>query len=509
MNRIYVAIDLKSFYASVECVSRGLDPLTTNLVVADKSRTEKTICLAVSPSLKSCGISGRARLYEVVERVNEINMHRKRAAGKRGFTGSSANAAELARDKSLALDYIIAPPRMASYVRVSSQIYSVYLKYVAPEDIFAYSIDEVFIDATSYLETYKTTPEGFASMLVRDVLKTTGITATAGIGTNMYLCKIAMDIVAKHIPADKDGVRIAFLDEEGFKRKLWDHRPMTDFWRTGRGTAARLESIGIHTMGELARASLDKYLSDSLYKMFGKNAELIIDHAWGYESTTLADVRSYRPETNSLSTGQVLTHPTEYSEARLILWEMADALALDLTAKGLCTDRLVVTVNYDIENLRSTERRGYYSGEIVRDFYGRETPKHAHGTRTLGRHTSSSKALTVAVLELFDSIIDRELTVRRLCIAACGVISEQDIPQTENVEQLSFFGSNTAENLEARVADECRERKLQLAVIGLKRRYGKNAVLKGSSFLEGATARERNRQIGGHSAGEEIKDVIV
>lgn len=497
MDKVYVAIDLKSFYASVECVERGLDPMNTNLVVADLSRTEKTICLAVSPSLKSYGISGRARLFEVVQRVEQVNKERKEKAPYKKLTGKSCIYSELVSNPSLALDYIVATPQMAHYMKVSAQIYGIYLKYVAPEDIFAYSIDEVFIDATGYLSTYNTDAHGFARMLIQAVLNTTGITATAGIGTNMFLCKVAMDIVAKHIPADKDGVRIAELNEEMFKDNLWAHTPITDFWRVGAGTAKKLETLGIYTMGDIARHSLDRYHIGKIYKLLGKNAELLIDHAWGIEPTTIADVKAYKPSSNSITSGQVLQEPCDYEHTRLIVWEMADMLSLDLVDKGLVTNQLVLTVGYDRESLAD----GHYRGEIVTDRYGRSIPKHAHGTQNLDKHTSSTRKMVDAVMKLFDRIIDKTLLARRITLVACNVIREEDVPESESYEQLSLF--DTEETIQDRAEDERaleKERALQEAMLTIKHKFGKNAVLKGTNFTEGATAKDRNRTIGGHKA---------
>ncbi|MBQ8968018.1 DNA methylase [Ruminococcus sp.] len=497
MDRIYVAIDLKSFYASVECVERGLDPLDANLVVADKSRTEKTICLAVTPALKAYGISGRARLFEVVESVKSINDERRAKLKGRAFSGSSFSDKELKAHGELELDYVIAPPQMARYIEISSEIYGIYLKYVAPEDIFAYSIDEVFIDATGYLTTYGLSPHDFVAMLVRDVLNATGITATAGIGTNLYLCKIAMDIVAKHMPADKYGVRIAFLDEQLYREKLWKHRPITDFWRVGGGIAKRLATMGIFTMGDIARHSLDRFHIRNIYKSLGKNAELLIDHAWGIEPTTIADVKAYRPDNNSLSSGQVLTKPTEYKDTRLIVWEMADALSLDLADKGVVTDQLTLTIGYDRDSLAG----GNYSGEIVKDHYGRAVPKHSHGTVNLPRHTSSSKQIVDAVMELFDSIADPTLYSRRLTIAACNLVAEDDIPEKERYEQLDLFTiASTLQESEEQEKARQKEKAIQQAMLKIKHRYGKNALLRGTNYLEGGTARERNMTIGGHRA---------
>lgn len=496
MEKIYIAIDLKSFYASVECVERRLDPLKANLVVADPTRTEKTICLAVSPSLKSYGISGRARLFEVIQRVEFINNERRwKAPGKR-LNGKSFFYPELQSDPSLAVDYIVAPPQMSLYMKISAKIYGIYLKYVAPEDIFAYSVDEVFIDATNYLTLYNTTAHGFARMLIQDVLRTTGITATAGIGTNMFLCKIAMDIVAKHIPADDDGVRIAELDEESYKEELWAHTPLTDFWRVGRGTAARIEKIGLYTMGDIARCSLNRKGIGQLYKLLGKNAELLIDHAWGIEPTTIADVKEYSPDNNSVSTGQVLKEPTDYKTTRLITWEMADVLSLDLVEKGIVTNQLVLTIGYDRESLAS----GKYKGEITVDYYGREVPKHAHGTINLDRHTSSTKIITGAVMKLFDSIAEEGLFSRRIGIAACNVIREEDIPEEEKYEQMSLFDLEDNEDQKADDEQLAKERALQEAMLEIKHKYGKNAVVKAKNLNKGGTAIERNGQIGGHKA---------
>ena len=491
-DKCYIAIDLKSFYASVECKDREVDPLTTNLVVADESRSGKTICLAVTPSLKAHGISGRPRLFEVQQKVKEINYLRKAAAPGHKFTGSSVDSQELEKDPSLALDYIVAMPRMARYVEYSAIIFGIYIKYVSADDIHSYSVDEVFIDATGYLSTYKTDGHGFARMLIQDVLDTTGITATAGVGTNMYLCKIAMDIVAKHIPADKDGVRIAELDEQSYKENWWNHRPITDFWRVGNGIASRLEKLGIYTMGDIARHSLDRYRIGKLYKLLGKNAELLIDHAWGIEPTTMEAVKEYRPQNNSITSGQVLQEPCDYERTRLILWEMADMLSLDLVDKGLVTNQIVLTVNYDRESLAD----GKYKGEITTDYYGRTVPKHAHGTINLDRHTSSTRKIVDSTMELYDRIIDRTLLVRRLTLVVCSVIPEEDIPDSERFEQISLF--DTEQTNDDRVLEK--ERALQEAMLTIKHKFGKNAVLKGTNFTEGATAKDRNRQIGGHKA---------
>lgn len=499
-GKIYAAIDLKSFYASVECVERNLDPLKTNLVVADKSRTDKTICLAVSPALKQFGVPGRPRLFEVVQKVGEINRQRKLAAPKQELTGESYDADELAENKSLGIDYIVAPPRMAYYMRYSTDIYKIYLKYAAPEDIHVYSVDEVFIDLTSYLAANHMTARQMTEMIVRDVFSQTGITATAGIGTNLYLCKVAMDIVAKHIPCGENGVRIAELDEMSYRKLLWEHKPITDFWRVGPGTAKRLEKYYIYTMGDVARYSLDN--EDFLYGLFGVNAELLIDHAWGYEPCTIADIKAYRPSVKSLSSGQVLKCPTSYDDVCIIIREMADMLSLDLAEKGLAADQVGLTVGYDIQNLKDIGITESYKGEIKQDRYGRRVPKGINGTINLSRCTSSSQLITSAALELFERLTeDHELLIRRLSIAANHVISEADIPE-EQAEQLDLFTDPAAEEEKKHRENEAleREKKRQLAVISIKNRYGKNAVILGTSLREGATAMERNRQIGGHNA---------
>ena len=501
-KRTYVAIDLKSFYASAECMARGLDPLSTNLVVADESRTEKTICLAVSPSLKAYGVSGRARLFEVVQKVKEINAARRQHAPGKTFSGESYLAPELENDASLALSYLIAQPRMSLYMQVSTKIHSVYLNYIAPEDIYVYSIDEVFIDVTSYLNTYKQSAHDLTMRMILDVLSETGITATAGIGPNLYLCKIAMDVMAKHVPADENGVRIAELDETSYRRQLWDHRPITDFWRVGPGYAKKLAGIGIHTMGDIALFSTTREGEDTLYRLFGVNAELLIDHAWGYEPCTLADIKSYKPEHNSLSSGQVLKEPYDTAHTRIIIREMAEMMALNLVDKRLVTDQLVLTIGYDIENLTDPDRRKSYRGEIVTDRYGRKIPKHSHGTENLGTYTSSGKILTDAALALSGRIINPALLVRRITLSAEHVVEEGSLPREPQPEQLDLFTDYEALEAE-RAAEEERlkkERRLQEAQIALKKKFGKNAVIKGTSLQEGATGMERNRQIGGHKA---------
>ena len=500
-QRTYIAIDLKSFYASVECRERGLDPMDTNLVVADESRTDKTICLAVTPSLKSYGIPGRARLFEVKQHVREANAKRQHDASGRKLNGSSHFYSELQSDPSLAVDFIVAPPRMALYMEVSTQIYQIYLKYIAPEDIVVYSIDEVFMDVTNYLDTYKLTPHDLAMKIILDVLATIGITATAGIGTNLFLSKVAMDIVAKHIPADKNGVRIAELDEMKFRRELWAHRPLTDFWRVGRGIAQKLEKNGMFTMGDVALCS--ERNEDLLYKLFGKNAELLIDHAWGWEPTTIAAIKAYRPSTNSISSGQVLHCPYDAEKAKLVIREMTDLLVLDLVDKGLVTDQIVLTVGYDIDNLTDPSRRAKYHGVIETDRYGRQIPKQAHGSINLDGHTSSTRKIMCAVTELYDRIVDKSLLVRRMYVVANHVLPEADAPKkNDGSVQLDLFTDYAVEAEKQKAEDAAleRERKIQAATLAIKKKYGKNAILKGMNLEEGATAKDRNAQIGGHKA---------
>lgn len=503
----YIAIDLKSFYASVECVERGLDPMNTNLVVADKSRTDKTICLAVSPSLKAYGIPGRPRLFEVIRKLKEVNRERQRKAPGQIFTGASVHAIELEYMPELKVDFVTAVPRMALYLEYSGRIYDIYLKYVAPEDIHVYSIDEVFMDVTHYLNTYQMTARELAAKIVRDVLETTGITSTAGIGTNLYLCKVAMDIVAKHIPPDKYGVRIAKLDEMSYRRLLWGHKPLTDFWRVGRGYAKRLEAQGIHTMGDIARCSLggagDYYNEDLLYKMFGVNAELLIDHAWGFEPCRMEDIKTYKPENSSMGSGQVMQCAYDFRKAKLVLREMTEQLVLELVDKGLVTDQMVLTVSFDRSSLEISEIKRAYKGEVTIDHYGRKHPKHAHGSVNLGRKTASTKVIIHAVMELYDRIVDKNLLVRRINIAANHVVEEKEQAQeTATYEQMNLFTDYEAlkrEQEEEKKALE-RERKLQQTMLDIKKKYGKNAILKGMNLEEGATARERNNQIGGHKA---------
>ncbi len=492
-QKYYAAIDLKSFYASVECRERGLDPLTTNLVVADKSRTEKTICLAVSPSLKAYGIPGRARLFEVVQKVKEVNALRRTVANNKEFSGKSYNDIELKKDSNLELDYIVAVPRMGYYMKYSTQIYDTYLKHIAPEDIFAYSVDEVFCDITPYLKPNKMTPQEFVTMLVHDVYETTGITATAGIGTNLYLSKIAMDIVAKHAKPDKNGVRMALLDEMSYRKYLWGHTPITDFWRVGKGYAKSLAKYGMYTMGDIARMSIKN--ENLLYKLFGINAELLIDHAWGYEPTTIDKIKAYRPETNSLSSGQVLHCPYNYEKTRLIVKEMAEGLSLDLVRKGLVTNQIVLTIGYDAESLTNTE----YKGEITIDRYGKMIPKHGHGTENLSHYTASTKIIMEAAMKLYDRIANENLLVRRLNIVANNVVYEDTVKQPE-FEQVNLFTSigEEGKQKEKDIKKEKAEKEIQKAMLGIKEKYGKNAIIKGMNLQEGGTAIERNRQIGGH-----------
>ena len=506
-GKTYISIDLKSFFASVECMERGLDPMTTNLVVADSTRTEKTICLAVTPSLKSYGISGRARLFEAVQRVKEVNAARRQAAPGRRLTGKSWDALKLAADPSLAVDFIIAPPHMAHYMEYSTRIYQVYLRHVAPEDIHVYSIDEVFIDATAYLKKSGLSAYDFTRRIIKDVLARTGITATAGIGTNLYLAKVAMDIVAKRVAADEDGVRIAELDEYSYRATLWDHRPLTDFWRVGRGYTKSLESSGLYTMGDVARCSLggpgDFHNEALLYRLFGVNAELLIDHAWGYEPCTLADIKAYRPETNSISSGQVLQTPYTYEKACLVIREMADLLVLDLVDQGLMTDQIVLTVGYDIENLTNPAIAARYKGPVTTDPYGRTIPKHAHGTENLGGYTSSTKEIVAAADRLCRRILNPNLLVRRMSITAARVLPEGEARKKDvKAEQLSMFTDYEAEERERRAHKDAleKEHRMQRTVIDIKKKYGKNAIMKGMNLEEGATAKERNRQIGGHKA---------
>ena len=502
----YIAIDLKSFYAAVECMDKGRDPLTTNLVVADASRTEKTICLAVSPSLKKYGIPGRARLFEVVQKVKEVNRERLSKVTGGAFKGKSYDAGELNKYPDWELDFIAAPPRMARYMEVSTQIYNIYLKYVAPEDMHVYSIDEVFMDVTHYLGTYRMTARELAEKIICDVLKETGITATAGIGTNLYLCKIAMDIVAKRVAPDENGMRIAELDEMSYRKLLWKHTPISDFWRVGRGYQKKLESVGLYTMGDVARCSLggekDFYNEDLLYKLFGINAELLIDHAWGYEPTTIELIKEYKPEVNSISSGQVLHCAYDYEMTKLIVREMVDLLVLDLVEKRVVTDQLVLTIGYDIDNLTNPAIRKKYKGEVTTDMYGRKTPKHAHGTTNLKKATSSTRIITDAVMALYEEIVNPDLLARRITIVANRLVDENSVMDQTEFEQLDLFTDYAA--LEKQNAKEkeitAKERKLQEAMLSVKKKYGKNAMLKGMNLQEGAMTVERNKQIGGHKA---------
>lgn len=501
LNKTYIAIDLKSFYASVECQELGKDPLTTNLVVADQSRTEKTICLAVSPSLKAHGIPGRARLFEVVQQVKIVNAKRRAKAPGHQFVGKSSDAIELEKDPSLELDYIVATPRMSYYITYSTRIYNIYLKYAAPEDIHVYSIDEVFIDATDYLKTNGMSPHDFAMLMIQDVLKTTGITATAGIGPNLYLCKVAMDVWAKHIPADKDGVRIAELDEMTYRQYLWAHKPITDFWRVGRGIAKKLADHGMYTMGDVARCSIggaNDYQNEALlYRLFGVNAELLIDHAWGWEPCEIRHIKAFKPENNSVSIGQVLQEPYSYDKARMIVREMTDGLVLDLVDKGLLTDQIVLTVGYDIESLTPE-----YKGAVETDWYGRKVPKMAHGSENIGKLTSSTKLIMDAAMRLYDRIVDKKLLVRRMYVVANHIADAAAARAEPKFEQMDLFSDmeEEKEKKEKEEAARAKEERLQQAMLTIKKRYGKNAILHGTSYEEGATGRDRNRQIGGHKA---------
>ncbi len=507
MQKQYVAIDLKSFYASVECTERGLDPLDANLVVADESRTDKTICLAVSPALKAHKIAGRARLFEVRSRVEEINRERLAKAPGHRFTGKSFLASELNRDPSLELDFIAATPRMHYYMDYSRSIVEIYLRHVSPEDLLVYSVDEVFIDVTPYLLRYKTTAHNFAMKLIREVLEETRITATAGIGTNMYLAKIAMDIVAKRMPADKDGVRIAELDEKTYREALWCHRPLTDFWRVGKGIARKLETYGMYTMGDVARCSVGKQTDykneDLLYRLFGINAELLIDHAWGWEPTEIADCKVYTPEAKSLSQGQVLSRPYTAAEGRVVVQEMADQISLDLVRKGFFTDQVVLDIGYDVENLTDPKRAERYKGEIVTDWYGRKVPKSVHGSQNLGRHIASTERIVEAVRTIYDSIADEQLLMRRFTVAVCNLKTAEEVKEAEaKPEQLDLFTDYEAQD-KAREAEDAaleKETRRQKALLNIRDKYGKNAVVRGLNLQEGATAIERNAQIGGHKA---------
>lgn len=505
-EHIYIAIDLKSFYASVECCERNMDPLRTNLVVADAERTEKTICLAVSPSLKSFGISGRARLFEVVQRVKEVNSERLRKTPKGYFEGKSCDIEELMVNPALEVDYHVAPPRMAKYLEESTRIYDIYLKYIAPEDMHVYSIDEVFMDVTHYLGIYKCSPEELARRIINDVLQNTGITATAGVAPNLYLCKIAMDIVAKHMEPDENGVRVAYLDEMLYRKLLWNHRPLTDFWRVGAGYRKKLEENGLYTMGDIARCSLgqanDFHNEELLYRLFGINAELLIDHAWGWEPVTIEDIKAYKPSSNSTSSGQVLQCPYSSDKARIVVMEMTDLLVLDLVDKGLVTDQLVLTVGYDIDNLKEDKTGRRYKGEVKLDRYGRKIPKHAHGTTNLKSFSSSSRLIIDAVLKLYDEIIDKNLSIRRINVTANHLTKENEVKEENSYEQMSLFTDYGIAEKEKEAEEEqlSREKKMQRAILDVKKRYGKNALLRGVDLEAGATTISRNKQIGGHKA---------
>ena len=500
MDKIYASIDLKSFYASVECQERNLNPLTTNLVVADSTRTEKTICLAVSPSLKQYGIGGRARLFEVIQKLKEINKERKFQNKISHFIGKSYDNNELKNNPKLEVSYIIAPPRMAYYMKYSTEIYNIYLKYIAPEDIYVYSIDEVFCDLTKYLKLYKLTPEELITKMIVDVYNATGITATAGIGTNMYLCKVAMDILAKHIKPNKEGVRIARLDEKSYRKYLWSHKPLTDFWRVGKGYANKLKEYNIYTMGDIARCSI--YNEELLYKLFGINAELLIDHSWGYEPTTIKDIKSYKPSAKSLCSGQVLLCSYDYEKTKIVIKEMAESISLDLVKKKYVTDQLVLHIDYDIECLNNLEIKKHYNGEIVKDRYGRSVPKPAHGTIRLKDKTSSTKLIIEGFLKLYDTIINKRMLIKKINIYVANLSNEDNIEEKQKIKQFDLFTNyeeieyhekTEKENLE-------KEKKVQETIIYLRNKFGKNAILKGINIEEGSTAKERNSQIGGHKA---------
>lgn len=498
MDRVYAAIDLKSFFASVECRKRNLNPLTTNLVVADNTRTEKTICLAISPSMKAYGLPGRARLFEVMQKVKNVNNGRRMLAHNKTFSGKSYNDIELKKDKNLELDYIIAPPHMASYMEYSTKIYNIYLKYISSEDIFPYSIDEVFCDLTSYINTYKLSPRELVTKIIKDIYDTTGITATAGIGTNLFLCKVAMDIVAKHVEPNSYGVRIAELDERSFREKLWNHKPITDFWRVGKGYAKRLEKYRMFTMGDVARCSVEN--EDLLYKIFGVNAELLIDHSWGWECATIKSVKECKPENRSLCSGQVLHCPYDYDQTKLIIKEMADEITLDMVEKHFVTDMLVLTIEYDIENLKNAEYSKFYNGEIKEDRYGRRVPKPAHGTFRLENKTFSTRIISNGFVQLFDRIINKNLLVRKIYLTVGNLTDENELKKVEKYEQVNLFtnyGELAKKEEEERIKLE-KEHKIQSAIIGIKNKYGKNAIIKGMDLEESATTIQRNGQIGGH-----------
>lgn len=499
-EKVYICIDLKSFYASVECVERGLDPLTTNLVVADAARTEKTICLAISPSLKKIGVGGRARLFEVNQKVKEYNYERRKKAPYHKFIDKSCNDIELSNNDNLQLDFIIATPQMAKYIEISSKIYSIYLKYISSDDIHVYSIDEVFMDVTNYLKTYKQNAHELAMTIIKDVLSQTGITATAGIGTNMYLAKVAMDIVAKKMKADKDGVRIASLDEMTYRKLLWDHTPLTDFWRVGHGYQRKLEANNLFTMGDIALCSVEN--EDLLYSLFGINAELLIDHAWGYEPCEITHIKNYKPQGKSLGSGQVLHCAYDYKKTKLVVKEMIDSLALDLCDKRLLTNQVVLSIGYDIENLTDEKISANYKGEICVDYLGRKIPKHSHGTVNFEIYTSASKILMDGVISLFERIVNKDLLVRRINIAATGLIYENQLQENNGYEQLDLFDDYKVKEMQKKKLDKIveKEKKAQEALLQIKKKYGKNSIIKGMNLEDGATMKDRNEQIGGHKA---------
>lgn len=498
MDRVYICIDLKSFYASVECVERGLDPLDTNLVVADEARTAKTICLAVSPSLKSYGLSGRCRLFEAIQKVREVNYQRRKDNKYRPFTKKSYLDSEIKRNNSLELDFIKATPRMRLYMKYSTAIYNIYLKYIAEEDILVYSIDEVFCDITNYLKFYKMTASELVMKIISEVYKTTGITATAGIGTNMYLAKVAMDIMAKKMKPNEYGVRMAYLNEELYKKELWSHQPLTDFWRVGRGYAKKLEANHIYTMGDIARTSLVN--EDLLFRLFGVNAELLIDHAWGYEPCTISDAKNYKPLRNSISSGQVLHCAYDYNKAKLVVREMVDSLTLDLVDKHLISNQFVLTIGYDVENLLNPKIANLYHGEITTDNYGRSIPKHAHGTANIDHRTSSTSIITNEVMKLYDKIVNRHLLIKRINLTACDVVNENCQDKVIITKQLDLFSNTSVINKEKEqeLHNEVEERKIQRTLLDIKNKYGKNAILKGMNLEEGSTQKDRNEQVGGH-----------
>lgn len=503
-KRTYICIDLKSFYASVECVRRKLDPLTTNLVVADSSRTEKTICLAVSPALKKYGIPGRPRLFEVVRKVDDINLERLKKIKNRTFSGDACDSRLLDHFPSLKLNYIIAPPHMKDYIDVSSKIYGIYLKYVAKEDIHVYSIDEVFMDVTDYLSNLKMSAHELCMTIIKDVLKNTGITATGGIGTNLYLAKVGMDIVAKHVKADKDGVRIAELDEMSYRQKLWDHRPLTDFWRVGKGYEKRLNALGIYTMGDIAKCSCgaenDFYNEDLLYREFGVNAELLIDHAWGYEPTTIKDIKDYRPLNHSLSVGQVLHRAYTKEEGKTIVYEMAEDLSLQLFSKHLVTNGLGLWLEYDRDNLSNPDSMESYQGTLVRDYLGRAMPKPSHGKVNLKRFTSSTSEISSALGQVYDDIMIPCLRIRKLRVVALEVIDEEKSPKDETCQMSLFDCLEPEKGKQRKKEDTDKEKRVQKTLLSIRNKYGKNSVLKAVDYKEEATGRERNNQIGGHKA---------